>query len=67
MKYKMHWLSRKEKVQAQQSVKKLMLTVFLGMKGTIIIDFFEKVTTLNRQNSPYLLNNPHDYIVGGLS
>ena len=28
---------------AQQSVKKVMLTIFWDMKGTIAIDFLEKV------------------------
>ena len=48
----------------QLSVKKLMPTVFCDMKGPIIIDFHEKITTVNRvyyyrlfsQNSAYLLN-----------
>ena len=42
-----------------------MLTVFWDMKGSITIDFLEKDANnasncqLFRQNSPYLLNNPH--------
>ena len=45
-----HWLSSKEKVLGiaiQQSVKKVMLTVFLDMKGPIPIDFLEKGATVN--------------------
>ena len=48
-------------------VKKIMLRVFWGKKTSIIIDFFEKYTTVNsgfycqllRENSPYLLNDLH--------
>ena len=58
-----------KKFWAEQSVKKVMLTVFWDMKGPITIDFLEKDATVNsasysqlkllRQNSPYLLNKPH--------
>ena len=37
----------KKKFQAQQSVKKIMLTVSWGMKGPITIGFFEKGATVN--------------------
>ena len=40
-------LSGKEKFQAQQSVKKVILTVFCDMKESMIIDFFEKGATVN--------------------
>ena len=33
----------KKKFWAQQSVRKVLLKVFLGMKESITIDFFEKV------------------------
>ena len=40
------WLPSKEKVPvAEQSVKKVMLTVFYNMKGPSIIDFLEKDAT----------------------
>ena len=39
---KTHWISGKELVPAQRSVKKVMLTVVWDMKGPIITDFFEK-------------------------
>ena len=53
----------KKTCQVQQSIKKVMLTVFSDMKETMTIDFLEKGTTvisasyyqLLRQNSPYLL------------
>ena len=59
----------KTKFRVQQAVKKAMLTVFWGMKGPIIIDFFEKAATVNnvffcqiqKQNSPFLLNDPYKY------
>ena len=48
-----------------------MLTVFWDMKGPIIIDFLDKGIIVNcasncpllKKNSPYLLNDPHIYIV----
>ena len=60
-----HWLSGKEKLSAQRSVKKKKLLFFWNIKGPII-DFFGKRTTVNsvfycqlrRQNSPYSLNDP---------
>ena len=44
----------KEKFLAQQSLKKVMLTVFLDMKGSIIIGFLEKGTIVKC----FLLPNP---------
>ena len=46
-----------------------MLTAFWGMKGPMSIDFLEKGGPLNsvyyclllKQNSPYLLNDPHTF------
>ena len=61
-----HWLSDKEKLfWVQQSVKKVMLTVFCDKKGSIPIDILEKGAIVNygsccqflRQSSPYLLKN----------
>ena len=54
----------KKKFQAQLPVKKLMLTVFEGMKGSINSDLLEKVAIVNNAsycqflwlNSPTLLN-----------
>ena len=51
----------KEKLQAPWSAKKVILTVFWGMKGPITIDFLEKGAVVNsasycqliRQNLPY--------------
>ena len=56
-----HWLSSKEIFEAQWSVKKAMQSLFLNMKGTITIYFFEKSATINSatyyqflgQNPPY--------------
>ena len=56
----------KKKFWVQQSVKEVMLTVFLDRKGPITIDFPEKGATVNsasycqifQQYSPYLLNDP---------
>ena len=56
----------KKKFRAQQSMKKVMQTVFLDMKGPIATDFFEKGAVahsasnskLFKQNSPHLLNDP---------
>ena len=39
--------SVKKKFWAQQSVKKVMLTVFWNIKGPYATDFFEKGTTVN--------------------
>ena len=54
-------LPKRKNIQVQQSVKKVMLTVFGDMKGPITIDFLEKDVTINStsncQNSPYLLND----------
>ena len=55
----------KKRFQLQQSVKKVMLTVFWGIKGLITIDFFEKYTNVNnasycqllKQNSLFSLND----------
>ena len=52
--------------QVQWSVKKVMLTVFLDMKGFPTIDLLENGVAINhasychlpRKNSPYLLNDP---------
>ena len=60
----------KKKFRIQHSVKKVMLTVFCDMKGTITIDFLEKDTTVNstsycqllRQKSPYSPNDIRIYI-----
>ena len=38
----------KKKFQAQQSVIKVILTVLLDMKGSMIIDFLKTVKTVNR-------------------
>ena len=59
----------KKKFWVQQSVKKVMLTVFLDMKGPIIIDFLEKGAVVKSasycqlltQNSPYLFNGSCKY------
>ena len=64
----------KKKFWAQQSGKKMMLTVFWNMKEPITIDFREKAATVNstsycqllRQNSPYLLNDLHAYACVGV-
>ena len=56
---------------AQESVKKVMQTIFWDMKRTITIDFFEKGATINsasyfqlfRNISPYLLNDPCRFCV----
>ena len=61
----------KKRLQAQQSVKKVMLTVFLDMKKPITIDFIEKCAIVNSASnsldniSPYLLNGPylHNYAI----
>ena len=62
---------RKKKFWVQQSVKKVILTVFWDIKGFITIDFFEKVRLqtllpINNfsggQNSLYLLNDPSVYV-----
>ena len=37
----------KKKLQAQQPVKKVMLTIFWNMKGSISINFLEKGGTVN--------------------
>ena len=37
----------KKKFQAQQSIKKIILTVFLDMKEPITIEFFEKGAVVN--------------------
>ena len=50
-----------------ESLNKVMLIDFWGMKANVIVDFLEKDATvisasycrLFRQNSPLLLNNPH--------
>ena len=41
-----HWLSNKEKFQVQQSINKVMLTVFWNVKGPTSIDFREKGATV---------------------
>ena len=59
-----HWFFSKEAFGTPVSKKKVMLTVFLDMKGSITIDFLEKGATINgtsfcqlpRQISHYLLN-----------
>ena len=61
---KTHWLFSKKWFLLQRSVKKVMLRVFWGVKGSITYDFQEKGTTVNSvsyfqflgQNLPYLLN-----------
>ena len=60
-------ISRKEKFQALQSVKKVMLTS--GAWKNPSLDFLEKGANVNsasychllHQNSPYLFNDPHIY------
>ena len=37
----------KKKFQSQQSIKKVMLKVFMGIKGPITIDFLEQDATAN--------------------
>ena len=37
----------KKKFQAQRSIKKIMLTVFWGMKGPITIDFLKNISAVN--------------------
>ena len=64
------WLSGKEKVPGAQSVKKVMLILFLDIKGPVSIDFLEKSATVYSssnclilgQNSSYLFNDLRIYI-----
>ena len=58
----------KKKFLAQQSIKKVMLTVFLDMKGPITFNLFQKkglvinsgsYCQLWKQNSPHLLNDSY--------
>ena len=54
----------KKKFRAQWLVKKIILTVFKDIQGSITVDFLEKNPTVNSasycqllwQNSPYFLN-----------
>ena len=69
MKWKHTDYPLKKRFQTQRGAKKVMLTVFCNMKGPMTIDFVEKGATLNsashcqlfRQNSPYILNEPHTF------
>ena len=64
-----------KKFQVQRSIKNVILTVFLDMKGTIAIDFLEKVAIVNstsycellRENIPYLLNDLCIYVLYSIS
>ena len=49
MEWKHIYSSVKKKLQAQQSVKKVMLIVSWDMKGFITIDFLEKYATVKRK------------------
>ena len=56
-------------IQAQQSVKKGILSVFGSIKESILIDFLEKKSAnispcqLLRQNSPFLLKDTRVYYI----
>ena len=52
----------KKKFRAQQSVKKVMLTVFWDMKGPITIDFLEKGATVNNASYCQLLKQRLPYL-----
>ena len=54
----------REKVRAQQAVKKVMLTVLSYAKGTISIDFFEKSSPVNNASYYQLVrqNSLHTYV-----
>ena len=62
--------SVKKKFWMKGLVKKVMLTVFYDIKGSITIDFLKKCATVNSilyyqllmQNSPYLSNNHHIFM-----
>ena len=66
----MEWkykLSCKEKFQAQRSVKKVMLTIYWEMKGTITIDILEKVKRQTMLPIAFFLSNISPYLLNDLA